>query len=178
MTLRTERLLLRPWRPEDREPFAAMNADPRVMEHFPSVMSRAESDAAVERYEAHFAEHDFGWFALELPGAAPFIGYVGLARPRFEAHFTPCVEIGWRLDAAYWRRGLATEGARTAAAWGFDALGLDEIVSFTAVGNAASRRVMEKLGMRRDGEFDHPDLAPGHPLRRHVLYRLRSLSTG
>jgi ribosomal-protein-alanine N-acetyltransferase len=175
LTLRTERLVLRPWRPEDRDPFAALNADPRVMEHLPSVLTRAESDAAVARYEAHFAEHDFGWFALELPGSAPFIGYVGLAHPRFEAHFTPCVEIGWRIAAEHWRNGYATEAARACVELAFGPLNLTELVSFTAVGNAPSRRVMEKLGMRRDPseDFEHPSLAPGHRLREHVLYRLR-----
>lgn len=173
-SLETERLILRPWRAEDREPFAAMNADPRVMAHFPSTLARAESDAAVDRYEAHFAEHGHGWFATELRGVAPFIGYVGLAAPRFEAHFTPCVEIGWRIAAEHWGRGYATEGARACLDFGFETLGLAEIVSFTAVDNAASRRVMEKLGMRRDPteDFEHPSLPVGHRLRTHVLYRL------
>ena len=172
--MRTERLLLRRWRGEDRAPFAALNADPRVMEHFPAVLSRAESDALAERIEAHFAEHGFGLWALEAPGVASFVGYVGLVWARFAAPFTPCVEVGWRLAAEHWGRGYAPEAARAAAAHGFGELGLREIVSFTVPANANSRRVMEKLGMIRDpaDDFDHPALPPGHRLRRHVLYRL------
>lgn len=172
--LRTERLLLRRWRAEDRAPFAALNADARVMEFFPATLSRAESDALAERIEAHFAERGFGLWALEVPGAVPFAGFVGLSVPRFAAHFTPCVEVGWRLAAEHWGRGYAPEAARAALAHGFGALELREIVSFTAPANANSRRVMAKLGMRRDpaDDFDHPSLPAGHPLRRHVLYRL------
>jgi RimJ/RimL family protein N-acetyltransferase len=172
--LRTERLVLRRWRPSDREPFAALNADPRVAEHLGGPLSREASDAVAARIEAHFARHHFGLWALEIPGVAPFAGFVGLSAPAFEAHFTPCVEIGWRLAARHWGAGYATEGARAALAFGFEALGQPEIVSFTVPANTRSRRVMEKLGMRRDpaGDFDHPALPPGHPLRRHVLYRI------
>ena len=172
--IRTERLLLRRWRPEDRAPFAALNADARVMQHFPSTLSRAESDALADGIEAHFAEHGFGLWAVEAPGAAPFVGFVGLSVPRFTAHFTPCVEIGWRIAAEHWGRGYAPEAARAAVAHGFRALALREIVSFTVPANASSRRVMEKLGMSRDprDDFDHPGLPEGHKLRRHVLYRL------
>lgn len=172
--LQTERLLLRRWRLEDREPFAAINADPRVMEHFPGLYSRAESDAGVDRIEAHFEKHDFGLWAVEIPGVAPFAGFVGLAIPRFEASFTPCVEIGWRLAAEHWDRGYATEGARAALAFGFESLRLNEIVSYTVPENVRSRRVMEKLGMTHDvaHDFDHPLLPVGHPLSRHVLYRI------
>jgi RimJ/RimL family protein N-acetyltransferase len=172
--LRTERLILRLWRPEDREPFAAMNADPRVMEYFPALQSRDESDATVARIEAHFEKHGFGLWAVEIVDGAPFAGLLGLCYPRFEAHFTPCVEIGWRLAAEHWGHGYATEGARAALAYGFDSLKLTETVAMTAPHNLRSRRVMEKLGMtRRPGDdFDHPMLAPEHPLRRHVLYRL------
>jgi ribosomal-protein-alanine N-acetyltransferase len=171
--LQTERLLLRRWRDADREAFARMNADARVMEHFPAVLTRAESDAMVDRIEAHFAEHGFGLWAAELRATGEFIGYIGLAMPRFEAHFTPCVEIGWRLAAEFWGQGLATEGARAALRVGFDDLGLNEIVSFTVPANLRSIRVMEKLAMRCDGEFEHPLLPEGHRLRRHVLYRAR-----
>lgn len=172
--IRTDRLLLRRWTPEDRAPFAAMNADPRVMEHFPALLSREESDALASRIEAHFEQHGFGLWAVQIVDAAPFAGFIGLSIPRFEAHFTPCVEIGWRLAADCWGQGYATEGARAALAIGFESLRLDEIVSFTAVGNLRSRRVMEKIGMMNDpgGEFDHPVLPPGHRLRRHVLYRI------
>lgn len=173
-TLTTERLILRPWRQSDLAPFAAMNADPRVMEFFPAPLTRAESDAMVARAQAHFDAHGFGLWAAEERDGAPFIGFVGLARPRFEAHFTPCVEIGWRLAVEHWGKGYATEGGSAALRFGFEAAGLDEIVSFTSVGNARSRAVMARLGMVRDPEddFDHPALPEGHKLRRHVLYRL------
>lgn len=172
--IRTERLWLRRWLPEDRGPFAALNADPRVMEHFPSVLTREESDALIGRVEDHFAERGFGFWALEVPGVTPFAGFVGLGVPRFETSFTPCVEIAWRLAAEHWGRGYAPEAARAALAFGFAELGLAEIVSFTVPANHRSRRVMEKIGMTRDldGDFDHPALPEGHPLRRHVLYRI------
>jgi ribosomal-protein-alanine N-acetyltransferase len=173
--LRTERLLLRPWRPTDRAPFAALNADPVVREFLPGLLARAESDAAVDRIEAHFAEHGFGLWAVEVPGETDFAGFIGLSVPKFEAHFTPCVEIGWRLAAEHWGRGYASEGARACLAFGFDQLGLPEILAFTVPGNARSRRVMERLGMTRDaaGDFEHPSLPVGHALRRHVLYRIQ-----
>jgi RimJ/RimL family protein N-acetyltransferase len=172
--IRTARLRLRRWLLEDREPFAGLNADPRVMEHFPAPWTREESDAVAERIEADFARHDFGLWALEIPGVAPFAGFVGLCVPRFEAHFTPCVEIGWRLAAEHWGRGYATEGARAVLAFAFETLELGALVSFTAPDNVRSRRVMERIGMIRDptGEFDHPFLPAGHRLRRHVLYRI------
>ena len=163
---------LRRWRPEDVEPFAALNADPEVMEHFPSTLSREETIAAVGRVEKHFEERGYGFWAVEAPGQAPFIGFIGLAVVPFEAFFTPCVEIGWRLARPWWGRGLATEGARAALACGFERLGMEEIVAFTVPGNIRSRRVMETLGMRHAGDFEHPRIEPGHPLRRHVLYRL------
>jgi RimJ/RimL family protein N-acetyltransferase len=170
----TERLLLRRWLPMDQEPFAALNADPRVMEHFPSTLSREQSDALVEQIEASFDQNGFGLWAVEVPNIARFVGFIGLAVPRFEAHFTPCVEIGWRIAPEYWNRGYASEGARAALAFGFETLQLEEIVSFTVPGNLRSRRVMEKIGMEHNDadDFDHPLLPPGHPLRRHVLYRI------
>jgi RimJ/RimL family protein N-acetyltransferase len=172
--LETERLLLREWRDEDREPFVRMNAGPRVMEFFPATLTAAETDAMLERMRANFERRGFGWWAAELKESGAFIGFIGLAVPYFEAHFTPCVEIGWRLAAEYWGRGLATEGARATLRYGFEQLGLSEIVSFTSTQNVRSRRVMEKLGMTRNpaDDFDHPRIAEGHPLRRHVLYRL------
>jgi RimJ/RimL family protein N-acetyltransferase len=152
-----------------------MNADPRVMEHLPAALSRRESDALARRIRAHFAAYGFGLWAVELPDRVEFAGFVGLSVPTFEAHFTPCVEVGWRIAQECQGSGYATEGAGAALAFGFDALGLDEIVSFTVPANRRSRRVMEKLGMVRDpaDDFDHPSLAPGHALCRHVLYRLR-----
>lgn len=172
----TPRLLLRRWRESDRAAFAALNADPRVMEFFPSVLSREESDRAVtERIHAHFERYGFGFCAAELRETGAFMGFIGVAVPSFEAHFTPCVEIGWRLSVGYWGRGLATEGAREMVRYAFDELALNELVSLTVPGNIRSRRVMEKLGMTRDpaDDFDHPHIPEGHPLRRHVLYRLR-----
>ena len=173
--IETERLILREWREGDREPFARMNADPRVMEFFPAVLSREESEATADRIEVHFREHGFGPFAIELRESGQFIGFTGLIRVPFSAHFTPAVEVGWRLAVEFWGRGLATEAARAAVTYGFDRLRLEEIVSMTVPANVRSRRVMEKLGMRRDAaeDFDHPNLPEGHPLRRHVLYRVR-----
>ena len=171
----TPRLLLRPWRSSDHESFAAMCADAEVMEFFPAVLNRDESEALIGRIEAHQREHGFCFFAAEWIGKAQFIGVIGLGHVPFQASFTPAVEIGWRLARAFWGHGLATEGARAALNYGFKNLGLDEIVSFSVPGNISSRRVMEKIGMKHDrsGDFDHPRLPEGHPLRRHVLYRLR-----
>jgi RimJ/RimL family protein N-acetyltransferase len=172
--LRTDRLWLRRWLASDRPPFARLNADPRVVEFLPGPLSRSESDARVDRIEAHFQQHGFGLWAVEIPRISPFAGFIGLSIPRFEAPFTPCIEIGWRLDAECWNRGYATEGARAALAFGFRWLQVEEIVSFTVPLNVRSRRVMEKLGMTHSArdDFDHPLLPEGHPLRRHVLYRL------
>jgi ribosomal-protein-alanine N-acetyltransferase len=178
--IRTARLLLRRWRSGDFDAFAALNADPRVMEHFPAPLSRSESDAAAARIAAHFDEHGFGLWAVEVVGGtgAPvaMIGFAGLARPRFELPTAagPCVEVGYRLAAEHWGHGYATEAARASLRFGFDELGLPEIVAFTVPANLRSRRVMERLGMHRDpaDDFEHPLLPPGHPLRRHVLYRV------
>jgi len=172
--LQTDRLLLRRWRDADRDVFARMNADPRVMEFFPECLTRQESDATIDRIEKHFDAHGFGFFAAELRETGEFAGVIGLAIPRFEAFFTPCVEIGWRLDVPYWNRGLATEGARACLEFAFGSLELAEVVSFTTRGNLRSRRVMEKVGMRYAGDFEHPRIAEGHPLRPHVLYRVQS----
>ena len=173
--LETERLLLRRWKDSDRQPFSRLNADPRVMEFMPSRLAREESDRLVEQIESHFRERGFGLSAAELRRDHSFIGFIGLAVPSFHAHFTPCVEIGWRLSADYWGQGLATEGAREVMRHAFEMLGLEALVSFTVPANLRSRRVMEKLGMtyQPTDEFDHPGLPEGHPLRRHVLYRLR-----
>lgn len=175
LDLETTRLTLRGWRDADREPFFRMNADPRVMRHFPALLSRTESDALVDRIVAEFDRDGFGLYAAELRTGSEFIGFVGLSVPTFQAHFMPAVEIGWRLAARYWNRGLATEGARAVLRHAFGPLGLNELVSMTVPGNLASRRVMEKLGMTRDpaDDFDHPRLPDGHPLKRHVLYRIR-----
>ncbi|NNG03461.1 MAG: GNAT family N-acetyltransferase [Inquilinus sp.] len=173
-TLYTERLVLRGWRDSDLAPFAALNADPAVMEFMPRRLDRAESDALAGRIGAHFGERGFGLWAVEVAGGAPFIGFVGLSVPRFETDFTPCVEIGWRLARDHWGQGYATEAGRVALEFGFGRLGLAEIVSFTTAGNARSRTVMQRLGMTRDpaDDFDHPTLAEADPLRPHVLYRI------
>lgn len=151
-----------------------MNADPVVMEHFPAPLTRAQSDELVEKIEAGFEANGFGLWALELRESEEFIGFAGLAVPDFEAHFTPAVEVGWRLARAAWRKGYATEAGRAALGFGFEQAGLAEVVSFTTVGNERSRAVMERLGMNHDPaeDFDHPRLPEGHPQRRHVLYRL------
>lgn len=171
--LRTERLILRRWVDGDRELFADINSDPEVMNYFPSVLSREESDELADRIEKHFVTRGFGLWALEICDVTSFAGFVGLSVPRFEAKFTPCVEIGWRLARAYWGHGYATEAASATLAFGFDELHLDQIVSFTVPSNVRSRRVMEKLGMTHDprDDFEHPSLPEGHPLRPHVLYR-------
>jgi len=172
--LRSERLLLRQWREDDLEPFAALNADPRVMEFFVSRLSRAQSEAMVERIRRHFVERGFGLWAVEVPGLAPFAGFVGLKYPHLPAPLVPAVEVGWRLAFEHWGHGYATEAARAVLAAGFNRLGLDEIVSITTTTNVRSRQVMEKLGLRHApaDDFDHPSIAEGHPFRRHVLYRL------
>jgi RimJ/RimL family protein N-acetyltransferase len=170
----TDRLLLRRWRDADREPFAALNADPQVMEHMLGLMSRERSDDFVDRIEAHWDEHGWGLWAVEVPGTAPFVGYVGLWPADY---VTPgMVEVGWRLAREHWGHGYATEAAREALRFGFEEVGLEEIVSFTVPQNVRSWRVMERIGLVRDpsGDFDHPRVDPvAYPqLVRHVLYRL------
>jgi RimJ/RimL family protein N-acetyltransferase len=172
--LRTSRLRLRQWHDDDLESLAALNADPEVMRYFPETMTRAASDELAARQRALIDERGWGLWALEAETG--FVGFVGLSEPRFDAHFTPAVEVGWRLARRAWGFGYATEAARAAVDHGFARLGLREIVSFTTVRNEPSRRVMERLGMTHDpaDDFDHPLLPAGHPLRRHVLYRLRA----
>lgn len=171
--LQTERLVLRSWREDDREPFAAMNADPEVMRHFPSTLTRQESDVFFNRHRSLTDDRGWGLWAVEAPGVAPFIGFVGLNVPGFRAHFTPCVEVGWRLDRRWWGHAYAPEGGVAALAFAFDELGEAEVVSFTTTKNHSSQRVMQKLGMTRDPteDFDHPSL-PDWDERRHVLYRI------
>src|SRR4051794_30083977 len=166
-TLSGSYVRLRRWRDADREAFAAMNSDPRVMEFFRGPLSRAESAAMVDRIEKHFGEHDFGLWAVEAPDVAPFVGFAGLSVAHFAAHFTPCVEVGWRLAFEHWGKGFATEAARLALGHGFGTLMLPEIVSFPSVTNRRSRALMERIGMRRDPaeDFDYPALPEGHPLR-------------
>lgn len=174
--VRTERLLLRRLADSDIDEFARLNADPRVMEHFPATLSRAESEAAIVRWRAASAEHGVEFCAVEVPGVTRFAGVLGLAVCTFPAPFTPAVEVGWRLLAEHHGKGYATEGALAALHVGFEQMGLSEIVALTLLRNRPSWRVMEKLGMVRDpaDDFDHPRVAPGSPHRRHILYRIRA----
>jgi RimJ/RimL family protein N-acetyltransferase len=174
--LRTERLVLRPWRPSDRAPFAALGADPRVMKYLGPLLTRAQSDALADRIAAHFDAHGFGLWALVVPGVAEFAGCVGLAHARFPAPFNPSVEVAWRLAPAHQGRGYASEAASASLRFGFERLGLTEILAFTAATNLASQRVMARIGMERDraGDFAHPALPQSDALAPHVLFRARA----
>ncbi|QKX16542.1 GNAT family N-acetyltransferase [Microbulbifer sp. YPW1] len=169
---KTQRLQLRQWRESDREPFAAMNADPRVMEFFPALLSRTESDAGIDRQITHIEKYGWGFWAVETLREKQFIGFVGIKHVTDDMPFAPAVEIGWRLAPQAWGKGYATEAARVSLRVGFEQLGLEEIVSFTVPGNFRSRAVMQKLGMQQDENFLHPALPEGHPMQAHVLYRL------
>lgn len=173
-SLTTERLLLRPWRAADLPAFAAMNADAEVMRHFPECMSREDSDLLAARILNHFDAHNFGQWIVERRDDGAFIGVLGLQWVSFEAAFTPAVEIGWRLNTAYWRQGYALEAARAVLDFAFQTLALEEVLAFTVPANLPSQGLMQRLGMRRDvqGDFEHPRLPEGHALRPHVLYRL------
>jgi ribosomal-protein-alanine N-acetyltransferase len=173
-TIVTPRLALRPWRETDLPHFAAMNADPLVMKYFPRLLTREECDVAANRFQEQLLRQGFSIFAVEETASGTFIGSVGLTQPLFESHFTPCVEIGWRIRSAFQRRGFATEAARACLEFGFTKLNLHEIVSFTVPANARSWMVMERLGMTHSAadDFDHPRIAKDHPLCRHVLYRI------
>jgi RimJ/RimL family protein N-acetyltransferase len=167
----TSRLRLRQWRETDREPFAALNADPVVMEFFPSLQTRATSDASIDAWQSQFASQGWSNWALELRSSAQFIGFTGLSVPRRLLPFSPCVEVGWRLAKEHWGRGYATEAARSALRVGFEQFALAEIVSFTSIGNLRSRAVMERIGMRNTNrDFEHPGVPEGNPLRLHCLY--------
>ena len=174
----TSRLRLRGWQDADLPAFAALNADAEVMRHFPSCLDRGASDRLATEIRRRLAGQGWGFWAVEVTDprepVSGFVGFTGLNRPGFTAHFTPCIEIGWRLARDAWGRGYATEAARAALDFAFREIGADEVVAFTAEANARSRAVMERLGMQRDrnDDFDHPDLPEGHPLRRHVLYRI------
>ena len=172
--LETPRLILRRWRPSDHAPFAELNADPEVMRHFPATVDRAGSDGMIARIETGFDYLGYGLYAVEVKGGSPFVGYVGLMPVRAPNPLAPAVEIGWRLARRAWGRGYASEAARACLDLAFDHLGLEEVVSFTAVANAPSRAVMARIGLRADPsrDFDHPALELGHPLRRHVLYAI------
>ncbi|MFC0225156.1 GNAT family N-acetyltransferase [Serratia aquatilis] len=170
----TPRLLMRSWQDSDLPAFAAINADPNVMKYFPAPLSRAESDTMAERIRALMQQQGWGFWAVEVKGGSPFIGFVGLASAGDDLPCSPCVEIGWRLAAEHWGQGYASEAANCALELAFNTLQLTEVVSFTAENNHPSRRVMARIGMTFSGEtFEHPRLPPGHPLRKHVLYRKR-----
>lgn len=173
--IQTKRLLLRPWKPADLEPFAKINADPRVREYFSCLLTRQESDESAEFMADHIEKYGWGFWAVSLIETGEFIGIIGLSPVFFAAHFTPAIEIGWRLAFDHWGKGYATEGALAAVDYGFHMLHLEEIVAFTAVQNQRSRHVMEKLGMHRDpkDDFDHPRIPADHPLRQQLLYRLQ-----
>ena len=170
----TERLLLRRWRDSDLDPFARLNGDPEVMEHFVSTLDENQSGVFAELLDAGLEAREYGLWAVQVVGGADFIGFVGLSSPMWVASFTPCVEIGWRLDKMYWGNGYATEAACEVLRYGFESVGLDEIVSFATLSNVASRAVMQRLGMSRDvnEDFDHPNIAAGHRMQRHLLCRL------
>lgn len=172
--LETDRLLLRGWRDDDLEPFAAMNADGKVMEFYPATLGREQSDAFVKRIRQSLDENGFGLYAAAVKSTGDFIGYAGFAKAGFPAAFTPAVEIGWRLAFHSWGQGYATEAAKACLTHGFSEPGFDELVSFTTRDNKRSIAVMERIGMSRnpDDDFDHPGLPPDHPLRPHVLYRI------
>jgi 3-dehydroquinate dehydratase / shikimate dehydrogenase len=176
MIIKTKRLILRPWKGSDFELFAKLNSDSRVMEFFPSILSRKESDELANRFIFLMDEQGWGLWAVEVPNLAPFIGFIGLLRATFDTHFTPAIEIGWRLSYEHWGRGYATEGAKAVLKYAFETLKFDEIVSFTSELNHKSIAVMERIGMQHDpvDDFDHPKLPEDHRLRRHVLYRLKS----
>ncbi len=169
-----ERIRLRRWRPQDLDGLVAMHADPEVMQHLMPLDGRAGSDAAGARMRRHFDDHGFGLWVIEVPGVSAFIGYTGLVHVPYEAAFTPAVEIGWRIQRAYWGRGYVTEAARLSLTDGFERVGLQQVIALTVPANQRSRAVMVRLGMRHDPaeDFDHPNVPAGHPLRRHVLYRL------
>lgn len=172
--LSTERLLLRQWRSDDYKPFARLNSDPVVMEYFPWLLDREKSDTVAEKFRSRIREQGWGFWAVEVRGVAPFIGFVGLNRPDPPVPISPCVEIGWRLLSEYWGHGYASEAARAALRCGFERLELDEIVSYTATINVRSQRVMQRIGMQHRGErFDHPAVPAGSPLVEHVVYRLQ-----
>jgi ribosomal-protein-alanine N-acetyltransferase len=171
--IETPRMILRPWREEDLAPYAALNADPEVRRYWPTTLSREESDAQATGLQKHIEGHSFGFWAAEVPGVAPFIGFVGLLHVGPDLPFGPAVEAGWRLARAYWGYGYATEGARAARADGFGRLGLSEIVAYAVAVNSPSRRVMERVGMTHDpaDDFDRKDRKPDDPLLRYVVYR-------
>lgn len=174
MTIKTKRLILRPWQETDLEPFARLNADPRVMEFFPSIKTFEETSKEYEAILEHFKKHSYGWWAVSEINHSNFIGFIGLRYIDFPAAFTPAIEIAWRLAYEYWGKGYATEGANASLQYGFETLNFPEIISFTSTINIRSQAVMERIGMHHNpkDDFDHPKLSQEHRLCRHVLYRI------
>ncbi len=170
--IETPRLILRDWLTDDDKPFIDLNSDAEVMQFFPSVKTADETREQITRIKSHIKQHGFGFFAMERKDNGEFIGFTGLMRPAFEAHFTPCVEIGWRLNKKSWGYGYATEAGRACLEFGFEDLKFDKIYSFTAVQNIPSEKVMQRIGMVKEGYFDHPAMEDGHLLKKHVLYGL------
>ena len=170
----TERLKLREWQSNDLPVFAAMNADPAVMEYFPALLNEAQSNAFIDRIRLHFENYSFGLYALERKDTGSFIGFTGLMIPRFESYFTPCVEIGWRLSKENWGNGYAIEAAKACIQFGFDILQIEKIVSFTSVYNQRSEIVMKRIGMEYNGIFEHPMIDKSHFLCNHVLYSIKN----
>jgi len=170
--IQTERLGLREWKESDHDPFAEMNAHPQVMEHFPFLMTREQTDAYLTRIYNHFKEKGYGVYAVDVLDTKEFIGYIGFSCPTWDAYFTPCVEVGWRLTQTAWNKGYATEGATACLQYGFQKLDFENIYSWTSLDNLPSERVMQKIGLVKIDEFDHPLIEKGHRLERHVLYRL------
>lgn len=178
--IKTKRLILRQWCDEDLEPFAKLNADPKVREYFPGILSRGESDASVKLMSNHIEKCGWGFWAASLIETGEFIGMIGLEDVYFSApfnKFTPAVEIGWRIAFSHWGKGYATEGALASLQYAFESLNLNEVVSFTTLKNMRSRQVMKRIGMHHDpkDDFDHPKLPEGHSLRRHVLYCINKI---
>ena len=178
MQIETQRLILRQWKEEDKTPFFRLNSDKEVMAFFPNVLTKEHSDALADKIHHHIATKGWGCFAVERKDTNQFIGFIGLFEPTYQTHFTPCTEIGWRLHKDHWKQGFATEGARAVLEYAFHSLQKKEIVSFTTPQNRPSIAVMERIGMTRDwsGDFDHPNVEVGHPLRPHVLYRIQAES--
>ena len=170
--IETPRLILRQWQQSDHKPYIKLNADPEVMKFFPAVKTPGETSAQIKRLTDYINEHGYGFFAVERKDNHEFIGFTGLTKPGFEAYFTPCIEIGWRLSKENWGYGFATEAATGCLDFAFCQLKLSEIYAFTAVQNIRSEMVMQRIGMNKVGEFDHPLIADGHFLKKHIIYKI------
>lgn len=170
--IESPRLLLRSWKDSDSEAYIKMNLDPLVMQYFPQTISQEDSLTHIKKIKTHFEEYNYGLYALELKEEKRFIGFTGFSHPSFESFFTPCIEIGWRIDSPYWQKGLGTEAAKACLDYGFQQLNMDKIVSFTSIHNTTSEKLMQKIGMQKITEFDHPKLDPTHFLCKHVLYQI------